>query len=302
MQLSVGLSLPHARISEATILRSVRHNERKVSSSMNSKMLAIGSGKKKIDHTGPGMTQIKFYENSYQKELTATITGVDAAWIELNQTIFYPEGGGQPGDTGTLQLLTDTSRQFRILDTRKSETPGNIRHQLDAQDHQLTVGDEVNLTLDWDRRYAHMRMHTAMHLMGSLIPASVTGGQVGALKSRLDFDAGELVLDKETLTIEMQRLIDAAHDVQFGAITEAELDQNPGLVRTMSVQPPRGVGDIRMVRIPGVDYQPCGGTHINNTSEIGRIRVSKIENKGKQNRRVHLVFEEHTRQDLIAGT
>ena len=136
-----------------------------------------------------------------------------------------------------------------------------------------------------------MRMHTSMHLLGSLIPVPVTGGQVGAEKSRLDFDLGEHQLDKEDLTIKMNALIDAGHEIRFESITDAELDENPALVRTMSVQPPRGVGDIRMVRVLDVDYQPCGGTHVNNTSEIGKIRVSKIENKGKHNRRVHLVLE-----------
>lgn len=136
-----------------------------------------------------------------------------------------------------------------------------------------------------------MRMHTAMHLLGSLIPVPVTGGSVGADKSRLDFDLGEHQLDKEDLTLKMNALVAAAHPIAFGTITEAELDERPELVRTMSVQPPRGVGDIRTVRIENVDFQPCGGTHVRNTSEIGAVRISKIENKGKRNRRVHLLLE-----------
>ena len=136
-----------------------------------------------------------------------------------------------------------------------------------------------------------MRMHTSMHLLGSLIPVPVTGGSVGAEKSRLDFDLGEHQIDKVDLTTRINRLVEASHPVVFGTITEAELDERPELVRTMSVQPPRGAGDIRTVRIEGVDFQPCGGTHVNNTGEIGAVRISKIENKGKRNRRVHLVLE-----------
>ena len=136
-----------------------------------------------------------------------------------------------------------------------------------------------------------MRMHTSMHLLGALIPVPVTGGSVGAEKSRLDFDIGDHQLDKEDLTRRINELVVEAHPIAFGTISEAELDERPELVRTMSVQPPRGAGDIRTVRIEGVDFQPCGGTHVNNTSEIGAVRVSKIENKGKRNRRVHLVLE-----------
>ena len=137
-----------------------------------------------------------------------------------------------------------------------------------------------------------MRMHTCMHLLGSLIPVPVTGGSVGAEKSRLDFDIGDNQLDKEDLTIRLNELVQSETTLAFESITDEELDQNPSLVRTMSVQPPRGAGTIRMIRIGDIDYQPCGGTHLSNTSEIGPVRVSKIENKGKRNRRVHLVFDD----------
>ncbi len=230
-----------------------------------------------------------FYEDSYLKELTATVTAVDGDWVELDRTIFYPLGGGQPGDTGIF-VLADGSR-CQVLDTRKSETPGQIKHLLQRADHGLQPGDRVDTEIDWQRRYKHMRMHTSMHLLGSLIPVPVTGGAVGAAKSRLDFDLGEHQIDKEDLTRRMTELVEAGHPVVFGTITEAELDERPELVRTMSVQPPRGAGDIRTVRIEGIDYQPCGGTHVNNTREIGGVRVSKIENKGKRNRRVHLVLD-----------
>lgn len=234
-------------------------------------------------------TRQVYYEDSYVKELTAKVTDIDGDWIELDQTIFYPEGGGQPGDTGTLQV---DGKNLAIIDTRKGESPGHIRHQLESPDHGLAVGDEVTLSLDWDRRYKHMRMHTCLHLLGSLIPVPVTGGSVGAEKSRLDFDIGEHQLDKDDLTARLNALIESAHPISFGTITEQELDEKPELVRTMSVQPPRGAGDIRTVTVQDVDYQPCGGTHIANTREIGPVRVSKIENKGKRNRRVHVVFDQ----------
>ena len=235
------------------------------------------------------MTDTVFQRDSYLQELQAVVTGVDAELVGLDQTIFYAEGGGQPGDTGTITGPSGAS--LIVVDTRKGEAPGSIRHQLESAQHGLQVGDAVSLVIDWERRYRLMRMHTSMHLLGSLIPVPVTGGKVGVEKSRLDFNLGDHQLDKEDLTVRMNKLVQAGHDVHLEAITETELDQSPGLVRTMSVQPPRGVGDIRMIRVLDVDYQPCGGTHVKNTSEIGPIRISKIENKGKQNRRVHLVLE-----------
>jgi misacylated tRNA(Ala) deacylase len=237
------------------------------------------------------MSHVKrtYYRDSYKKELTATVTAVNGEWIELDATIFYPLGGGQPGDTGTLTGPDGKTRE--VLDTRKGDSFEQIKHQLDTDDHGLQSSDSVSIAIDWERRYRHMRMHTCMHLLGSLIPVPVTGGSVGADKSRLDFDLGEHTLDKEDLTTRINALVTEAHPVVFGTITEAILDERPELVRTMSVQPPRGVGDIRTVRIEDVDYQPCGGTHVNNSSEVGVVRVSKIENKGRRNRRVHLLLE-----------
>lgn len=237
------------------------------------------------------MPEVKraYYDDSYTKELVASVTAVDGEWIECDQTIFYPLGGGQPGDTGSLTGPDGNTHQ--VLDTRKADSIEQIRHRLDTDTHNLKPGDAVVMQLDWERRFKHMRMHTCMHLLGSLIPVPVTGGSVGAEKSRLDFDLGEHQIDKEDLTTRINALINASHAVAFGTITEAELAERPELVRTMSVQPPRGAGDIRTVRIEDVDYQPCGGTHVNNTREIGPVRISKIENKGRRNRRVHLVFE-----------
>ncbi|NNC58327.1 MAG: alanyl-tRNA editing protein [Woeseiaceae bacterium] len=237
------------------------------------------------------MTPVRrnYYDDSYQRTLAATVLAVNGDWIELDQTIFYPLGGGQPGDTGV--MTGPDGKTHKVLDTRKGDSSEQVKHQLDTQDHGLAPGDPVETAIDWERRYRHMRMHTCMHLLGALIPVPVTGGAVGAEKSRLDFDLGEHQIDKVDLTTRINALIAEAHPVVFGTITEAELDEQPELVRTMSVQPPRGAGDIRTVRVEGVDFQPCGGTHVNNTSEIGAVRVSKIENKGKRNRRVHLVFE-----------
>ena len=206
------------------------------------------------------MTDAVFQRDSYLQQLDAVVTALDAEFVELDKTIFYAEGGGQPGDTGW--LTGGGGRSVRVIDTRKGVEAGSIRHQVSGEDHGLTVGDRVELAIDRERRYRLMRMHTNMHLLGSLIPVPVTGGKVGADKSRLDFNLGDQQLDKEWLTEQMNVLIRAGHDVGLEAITEAELDANPGLVRTMSVQPPRGVGDIRMVRVQGIDFQPCGGTHV----------------------------------------
>lgn len=235
------------------------------------------------------MTDAVFYQDSYLKEIQATVTRVDGDTVELDRSICYPLGGGQKGDTGS--ITNEKGQNWVIIDTRKGQSPGDIVHQLRTDAHGLAAGESVKLSIDWDRRYSHMKMHTAMHLLGSLIPVPVTGGSVGALKSRLDFNLGEHTLDKEELTRKINELIAAGYDVVFESITEQELDANPNLVRTMSVQPPRGVGNIRMVRIREVDFQPCGGTHVNNVSEIGPVRISKIENKGKLNRRVHIVFD-----------
>lgn len=236
------------------------------------------------------MSLATFYQDSYLKNLTATLTRVDEDWVELEETIFYPEGGGQPGDTGVFVLPGGGS--IRVVDTRKGDKPRTIRHQLESGNHGLSPGDEIKISIDWNRRYRLMRMHTSMHLLGSIIPMPVTGGQVGVEKSRLDFDLGDHQVDKEDLTIKMNQLVEAAHPISFESITEAELDENPSLVRTMSVQPPRGVGDIRMVRVQEVDFQPCGGTHVNNSSEVGRVLISKVENKGKRNRRIHILLED----------
>ncbi len=235
------------------------------------------------------MSDPLYHQHPYQKTLRTRISGIEGQWLELESTIFYPAGGGQPGDTG---ILSVADRSFEVCDTRKGERSGSICHQLAETDHGLSVGEEVTLELDWSRRYRLMRMHTGLHLLCSLVPRGGTGGSVGERKSRLDFDLGDHSVDKLQLTEAINALVVADHPVSTEWISDAELDASPELVRTMSVQPPRGAGHIRMVRIAGVDFQPCGGTHVASTAEIGELRIAKIENKGRRNRRIHLLLEE----------
>lgn len=232
------------------------------------------------------MTEELFRENAYLKTCDATVTAVSDAGIELDRTIFYPTGGGQPGDVGVLHT---SGGDVAIVDTRKGE--GGILH-VPAEGSALPgVGDKINAVIDWDRRHKHMRMHTAMHLLCSLVEGDVTGGQVGEAKSRLDFNIPESP-DKEALGAAMMKIIVEDHAVSHSWITDEELDAQPDLVRTMSVQPPRGSGRIRIIDVDGVDLQPCGGTHVKSTGEIGHVRIGKIENKGKQNRRINILFDE----------
>jgi len=231
-----------------------------------------------------GHSKPHYQEDAYRQCCVAQIVAVTATGVVLDQTVFYPLGGGQPGDTGT--LINDRNETFKVIDTRKGDH-GEIVHLLAAVSATPAIGSAVEAIIDWPRRHRHMRMHTCMHLLGALIPEPVTGGNVGADKSRLDFNLPESP-DKAELTAKLNALIDADHPVSTRWISDAELDANPELVRTMSVSPPRGAGRIRLLQIGEVDLQPCGGTHVRSTAEIGVAVVSKIENKGKQNRRFHL--------------
>jgi len=231
-----------------------------------------------------GHSKPLFQEDAYRQSCDAQIVAVTATGVVLDQTVFYPLGGGQPGDTGTLTQADGSV--LTVVDTRKGED-GAIVHQLDEGSELPPAGSAVTASIDWPRRHRHMRMHTCMHLLGSLIPEPVTGGNVGADKSRLDFNLPESP-HKDELTAQLNALIEADHPVSTRWISDAELDANPELVRTMSVSPPRGAGRIRLLQIGEVDLQPCGGTHVRSTAEIGTAVVSKIENKGKQNRRFHL--------------
>jgi misacylated tRNA(Ala) deacylase len=238
------------------------------------------------------MTEVLYRADSYLRELMARVVSADATGVVLDRTIFYARAGGQPGDSGIMQW---EGADAAILEAVKGEGDA-ILHKLPEGAALPAVGSEVRVALDWQRRHRHMRMHSAMHLLCSLIPgAGVTGGQVGADKSRLDFDLAEPPT-KESLTEGLNALIAADHAISDTWISEAELDANPGLVRTLSVQPPRGSGRIRLVRIGSleapVDLQPCGGTHVKSTAEIGRVEVTKMENKGRQNRRISIVLVE----------
>ena len=236
------------------------------------------------------MTEKVFYQDSYQKTLNSEVVDVLDNGVVLAATIFYPLGGGQPGDTGR---LTINGRDYRVVDTRYAPDRVNIVHFLEDDDlGAIHAGDPVGMEIDWERRHRLMRMHTSMHLVCSLISAQATGGAVGETESRLDFDLQGEVVDKEKLTSELNALVAKAIPVNIGAITDEELDRNPGLVRTMSVQPPRGHGTIRTITIEDTDYQPCGGTHVRNTAEIGELLVTGLKNKGKQNKRISLALVE----------
>ena len=236
------------------------------------------------------MTEEVFRQDAYSRSCEARITAVDEAGVRLDRTVFYPLGGGQPGDTG--ELVLDEGTTMRIVDTRKGGAPGEIVHVSEGTVDPDLTGSAVTARIDWERRHRLMRMHTCLHLLCSLVPAPVTGGSVRDGSGRLDFDLPESTLDKADLTDRLNRLIAGDHPVTPRWISEEELDANPSLVRTMSVAPPRGQGRVRVLDIAGVDLQPCGGTHVASTGEIGWVRVTKIEKKGRQNRRVTVALDD----------
>ena len=234
------------------------------------------------------MTEELFREDATQQSCAATVLAVDEAGIVLDRTVFYPLGGGQAGDAG--ELVTADGRHVSIVDTRKhKERPGAIAHVPAPDAPLLQAGDRVTAQIDPVRRAAHMRFHTATHLLCALVPHPVDGCSITAGYARLDFHMNE-PLDKEQLTAGIARLVAEAHPVGHRWISEDELDANPQLVRSMSVQPPRGLGRIRVLEIEGVDLQPCGGTHVANTAEVGNVVVTKIEKKSAMTRRVVLGF------------
>jgi misacylated tRNA(Ala) deacylase len=234
----------------------------------------------------PARTMALFQQDAYRRSCQAVVVDASDASVVLDQTVFYPLAGGQPGDTGVLRVAD--GREWRVVDTRKGEG-GRIVHMLESDAVAPAVGTAVAAELDWDRRYAHMRMHTCLHLLGSVLRYGVTGGQIAADKGRLDFDTQDEI-DRDGVTSAVNALIAANHPVRSQWITDEELDRKPELVRTMSVQPPRGAGRIRLLEIPEVDLQPCGGTHVTATGEIGRVVVTKVESKGRRNKRVYVAF------------
>ncbi len=232
------------------------------------------------------MTESLFREDSYLKECEAVVLRSADTAIVLDRTVFYPMGGGQPGDTGSIRW---DGSNVRITDTRYG-SDGSIEHLVEANSSLPAAGTRVTASIDWDRRYRHMRMHTGLHLLGSILHYGVTGGNISADKSRLDFDM-EDTIDKDDVNLRLQTLVEANHRVSCRWISDAELAAKPELVRTMSVQPPKGAGKVRLLEIEGVDLQPCGGTHLNSTSEVGRIQLGKVEKKGKHNRRVYIELD-----------
>ena len=233
------------------------------------------------------MTEKVFYQDAYQKTWQSEVVEVLDDGLILAATIFYPLGGGQPGDTGR---LTIGGRDYAVTDTRFADDRRRIIHFVDGDTDAIQVGDSVDMEVDWQRRHRLMRMHTSMHLVCSLIHAQATGGAVGETESRLDFDLQGQVVDKEKLTADLNALVKKAIPVTIGSITDEELNRNPELVRTMSVQPPHGAGTVRTISIENTDYQPCGGTHVRNTEEIGELVVTSLKNKGKQNKRISLAL------------
>ncbi|MDX5592646.1 alanyl-tRNA editing protein [Pseudovibrio sp. SPO723] len=238
------------------------------------------------------MTEPLFRDEPYLRSCEATVTAVsDGGLVILDRTCFYPTGGGQPGDSGSFEL--ENGGKLKVINTLYGETKEVIAHQLAECETPPQVGERLIAHLDWQRRYKHMRVHTALHLLSVVLPYPVTGGQISEGTGRLDFDIPEATLDKEELTAKLQALVDEDHPVTFEWITEDELNANPDLVKTMSVKPPTGSGRVRLIRIgEHVDLQPCGGTHVSHSNEIGRLRISKLEKKGRQNRRVRIELED----------
>ena len=235
-------------------------------------------------------TDCLFREDSYLNSCEACVVALTGpGGIVLDRTVFYANSGGQPSDTGT--LTTADGREVRIdnavyTDPAKTE----IAHVPAPGQPTLDIGDMVTAAIDWDKRYARMRVHTVLHLLSAVLPYAVTGGSVGDSEGRLDFDIPEAGLDKDVITAKLAEMIATDGRVTSRWITDDELEANPGLVKTMSVKPPMGTGRVRLIEIEGLDLQPCGGTHVRATNEIGAVRITMIEKKGKQNRRVRLAF------------
>lgn len=241
------------------------------------------------------MTELVFRDDAYCRRASVNVVAVtrtaprdgSAALpaVVFDRTIFYFESGGQPGDTG---VLAWTGGSANIVDTRKDRDTGAILHVLAADSALPGVGDAVDITLDWQRRHLHMRYHTALHLICAALPGILaTGNSIDTGKARIDFDLSGVEFDRDATESKLNALIAGNHDVTTQWITDDEMAAQPELVRTMSVAPPSGAGRVRLLRIgDGVDLQPCGGTHVKNTSEIGPVKIVKVENKGKQNRRL----------------
>jgi misacylated tRNA(Ala) deacylase len=233
-------------------------------------------------------TDLLFRDDAYLRTATATVRAVHERGVELDRTIFYPMGGGQPGDVGA--LVRANGERVVIIDTRKGEAIDSIIHVPAPEASLPEPGETVTLEIDWERRYSLMKLHTALHVMSCVVVAPVTGGNIAPDRARLDFDIDMALLNAEKIERETNALIARAVDTETVWITDEELEAQPELVKTMSVQPPRGAGRVRLLRISDIDLQPCGGTHVRNIGEIGAIRVVRIRNEGKRNKRVEIAL------------
>jgi misacylated tRNA(Ala) deacylase len=231
------------------------------------------------------MTELAFRDDAYARSCEARVVAVnERGGVVLDRTVFYPTGGGQPGDSGVLRLADGSA--VRIAATVKGEAADEVVHVLAEGETAPPVGAAVTAEIDWEPRFKRMRAHTALHLLSAVLPFPVTGGQVSEGKGRLDFDMPEPPFDKEEIERRLNALVEAGRPVEPRWIDDAELAAKPDLVKTMSVKPPMGQGRVRLIEVAGCDLQPCGGTHVRNTREIGRVAVTKIEKKGRINRRV----------------
>jgi len=240
-------------------------------------------------------TDCLFRDDSYLKQCDARVLAItEQGGIVLDRTVFYASSGGQPGDSGAIARPDGTRVPIETAvytDVAKSEiahVPAQVLQEFGAP--ALAIGDSVTALIDWQKRYGRMRIHTALHLLSAALPYAVTGGSVGESEGRLDFDIPDAGLDKDAITGKLAEMVAANAAVASRWISDAELDANPGLVKTMSVKPPMGTGRMRLIEIAGLDLQPCGGTHVRATGEIGTVRVTQIEKKGKLNRRVRIAL------------
>ena len=235
-------------------------------------------------------TECLFRDDSYLKDCEARVVALtEQGGIVLDRTVFYANSGGQPGDTGAFML--DDGTRFVIADaiyTDKSKT--EIAHVPSIGAPALKVGDAVRATIDWDKRYGRMKIHTALHLLSVVLPYPITGASVGDADGRADFDIPEAGLDKNEIATKIAEMIATDAAVSSRWISDAELEANPGLIKSMSVRPPMGTGQVRLIEIANLDLQPCGGTHVRKIGEIGGVTVTGIEKKGKQNRRVRIAL------------
>lgn len=233
------------------------------------------------------MTEELFRKDGYLQQCQATVVGRHENAFAVDQTVFYPEGGGQPGDSG--YAVCESGRQIRIRDTRKDRDHSRILHIIEEQEELPEVGEQLTLRIDWERRYRLMRMHSCMHMLCAVVPAPVTGGSIRDGSGRLDFDLPNPP-SREELETELNAVIQGKHPMSCIWITDQEMKERPELVKTMSVRPPSGAGRVRLVKFGEADLQACGGTHVANSGEIGKVRVESIKNKGKQNRRITVLF------------